>query len=234
MVYALVKVVGHRGAAGEEPENTIRSIMRAIECGVDFVEVDVRSTKDGVLVLLHDETLDRTTNGSGLLREHTFNEVWNLNAGKGEKIPKVEDVFNITKNRCKLLLELKEVGWERKLFNIVEKSGMLDDVIFISFHKECIEVLKELGAEVGMIFSKGPYEHVKYAKDLGLKLIAPHYGLVNKKFLSIAKKYSLNVNVWTVNDIGLMKKFIKLKVFAITSDYPCTLRRVVDLFGKSN
>ena len=228
----MVKVVGHRGAAGEEPENTIRSVVKAIECGADFVEVDVRSTKDSVLVLLHDETLDRTTNGSGLLREYTFNEIRNLDAGKGERIPRVEEVLDVIKGKCKLLLELKEIGWEKGLFDIVKRKGMLDDVIFISFYKECVEVLKELGAEVGIIFSKRPYEYLKYAKDLGLKFVAPHYRLVDEEFLSIAKEYGLNVNVWTINDVSLMEKFIKLKVFAITSDYPCTLRKIVDKFEK--
>jgi len=223
----LVKVVGHRGAAGEEPENTIRSIMRAIECGADFVEVDVRSTRDGVLVLLHDETLDRTTNGSGLLREHTFDKIRNLDAGKGERIPKVDEVLEFVKGKCKLLLELKEVGWERKIFDVVKKKNMLDEVIFISFHKECIENLKEMGARVGIIFSKKPYEYLRYAKESELELVAPHYRLVNKKFLLIANRYGINVNVWTINDVELMTRFIKLDVFAITSDYPCLLRKVI-------
>jgi len=227
----LVKVVGHRGAAGEEPENTLRSILRGIECGADFIEVDVRSTKDGVLVLLHDETLDRTTNGSGLLREHNFSEICNLDAGKGERIPRVEEVLEVIKGKCRILLELKEVGWEKKLFRMVEEKNMLEDVIFISFHKECVEALKEMGGKVGIIFSKTPHAYLEYARSLEPELIIPHYRLVDEEFISRANEYGLNVNVWTINDIERMISFIKLGVFAITSDYPCLLRRVVDEYS---
>ena len=227
----MIKVVGHRGAAGEEPENTLRSILRGIECGADFVEVDVRSTRDGVLVLLHDETLDRTTSGSGPLREWDFDEVRRLDAGKGERIPTVEEALEVVRGRCGILLELKEVGWEGRLFRVVEGAGMLSDAIFISFHRECVEALRDLGGAVGVIFADRPYEHLEYARRADVDLVAPHYRLVDSEFVSRASEYGLKVNAWTVNDVSVMVRLIRLGVFAITSDYPCLLRRVVDERG---
>ncbi|HDI31391.1 MAG TPA: glycerophosphodiester phosphodiesterase, partial [Thermofilum sp.] len=86
-------VIGHRGMRFVEPENTLRAIERALRCGVDAVEVDVRMTKDGRLVLMHDETVDRTTDGEGRVRDLTFNEIRRLDAGKGERVPTLEEVL---------------------------------------------------------------------------------------------------------------------------------------------
>ncbi|MEM3426627.1 MAG: glycerophosphodiester phosphodiesterase family protein, partial [Thermoproteota archaeon] len=97
--------IGHRGARFYEPENTLRSFRKALELGVDAVELDVRRTRDGELVVIHDAEVDRTTNGKGLVRELTLEEIRRLDAGKGEKIPTLEEALDFLDGRVKILIE---------------------------------------------------------------------------------------------------------------------------------
>ena len=98
--------IGHRGAAGHAPENTLAAIQKGIALGVDFVEVDVRRTADGVLVILHDETVNRTTNGKGRVDRLSLREIKRLNAGNGESIPTLEEVLTVVEGQAGLVVEL--------------------------------------------------------------------------------------------------------------------------------
>ncbi|RLG46262.1 MAG: glycerophosphodiester phosphodiesterase, partial [Thermoproteota archaeon] len=106
-LYNTFFVVGHRGASAYEPENTVRSIRRAFEMGADAVEVDARVSKDGHVVIIHDETVDRTTNGTGLVSELSLEEIRALDAGKGEKIPTLQEVLEEIRGKGCLFLEIK-------------------------------------------------------------------------------------------------------------------------------
>ena len=129
----MVKVIGHRGAAGLEPENTLRSIGKAIELGVDQVEIDVRLTKDRRLVVIHDPTVGRTTNGQGYVKDFTFEELRRLDAGKGERIPSLEEVLSLTKGKIVLQIELKEEGTARPVVRLIESMDAEGDAILSSF-----------------------------------------------------------------------------------------------------
>ena len=98
------KVLGHRGCAGLEPENTILAFKRAIDLGVDLIEFDVRMTKDKKLIVIHDEKLDRTTNGIGFVKDFNFAEIRKFDAGKGEKIPSLEETINFLKNKKPIIV----------------------------------------------------------------------------------------------------------------------------------
>ncbi|MDD1713112.1 MAG: glycerophosphodiester phosphodiesterase, partial [Methanoregulaceae archaeon] len=106
-----MQVIGHRGARSVEPENTLRAVREGMRCA-DTVEVDIRQTRDGVLVIMHDATLDRTTNGHGLIRTCTLAALQRLDAGKGEKIPTFSEVLDLVGGRCGLFAEIKEPGTE--------------------------------------------------------------------------------------------------------------------------
>lgn len=105
-------LMGHRGAKALEPENTLLSIKRALEIGVDAVEIDVHLTKDQEIVVIHDSTVDRTTNRTGPVGSYTLEDIRKLDAGKGEKIPTLVEVIGLTKGKAKLVIELKEKGTE--------------------------------------------------------------------------------------------------------------------------
>ena len=133
--------IGHRGAAGHAPENTLGAIQTGIALGVDFVEIDVRRTADGVLVILHDETVNRTTNGKGQIDRVSLQEAKQLNAGNGEPIPTLEEAINVLAGRAGLLLELKVNGVAQQAVETVRRAGLTAPVIYASFlHEELTQV----------------------------------------------------------------------------------------------
>ena len=133
--------IGHRGAAGHAPENTLAAIQKGIALGVDLVEIDVRRTADGVLVVLHDATVNRTTDGKGRVDRLSLADVKKFNAGNGEQIPTLEEVLKMTAGRAGLMLELKIKGAARQAVETVREAGFSAPVIYASFlHDELIHV----------------------------------------------------------------------------------------------
>ena len=128
--------IAHRGASGYEPENTLRSFRKAIELNSDAIELDVQLTKDHKLVVIHDETVNRTTNGKWKVSELTLKELKKLDAGKGEKIPTLEEVIKVCRNKCKLNIEIKELNSVKKVIEIVVKERFVKQTIISSNHKE--------------------------------------------------------------------------------------------------
>ena len=120
--------IGHRGARALEPENTLRSFRKAVELGVDAVELDVRQTKDGQLIVIHDDRVDRTTDGSGLVGNLTLEEIKVFTAEKSEKIPTLGEALDFLKGKVKVLIELKEEDLEEKALDLIKERGMVDDV----------------------------------------------------------------------------------------------------------
>ncbi|HID15455.1 MAG TPA: glycerophosphodiester phosphodiesterase, partial [Candidatus Atribacteria bacterium] len=129
-------VVAHRGASAYEPENTLRAIRRAIEIGADVVEIDVRLTKDGYPVVIHDETVDRTTNGSGLVNEFSLDELRKLDAGKGEKIPLLSEVLDLVAGKINVFIEIKVDEAVIPSLREVDARDLWDSVMFTSFNIE--------------------------------------------------------------------------------------------------
>jgi Glycerophosphoryl diester phosphodiesterase len=214
-------VVAHRGASGYEPENTLRAVRRALEMGVDAVEVDVRLSGDGVPVVIHDESVDRTTNGKGLVKSMSVEELRRLDAGKGERIPLLSEVLEEVKGKCVLFAELKEVGAAAPAFKIVEEMGMLDSVLFISFEQEALAAVKRLAprSHVGLIYAK-PSDGIVAAKHLGCEFVLPHYRLATEKAVAFAHRMGLLVVAWTVDDAETAAELKRRGVDGITSNYP--------------
>jgi glycerophosphoryl diester phosphodiesterase len=214
-------VVAHRGASGYEPENTLRAVRRALEMGVDAVEVDVRLSRDGVPVVIHDETVDRTTNGRGLVRSMSVEELRRLDAGKGERIPLLSEVLEEVKGRCVLFAELKEVDAAEPALKLVEAAGMLDSVLFISFEQEALAAVKRLAprSHVGLIYAK-PSDGIVAAKHLGCEFVLPHYRLATEKAVAFAHRMGLLVVAWTVDDAETAAELKRRGVDGIASNYP--------------
>ena len=123
----MVYTVGHRGAAGVLPENTLRGFRYAILLGVDYVECDVHLTRDGHLVVMHDSAVDRTTDGHGAIRDLTLARVRSLDAGDGEQVPLFDEVLDLVKGEAQLLCEVKGLGTEHAAVEAVRAHGMTDD-----------------------------------------------------------------------------------------------------------
>ncbi|HDD34137.1 MAG TPA: hypothetical protein ENG30_03190, partial [Thermofilaceae archaeon] len=216
------------GAAGEAPENTLKAILRGINCGAKYIEIDVRRTRDGALVLMHDETVDRTTNGSGRVSEMTLEELKKLDAGEGEAVPTLKEALEVVKGKAVLLLELKEAGYERHVWQIVSSHGMEEEVIFISFLPRALSGIAEASggkARLGLIFYAQPQYWLEVASRLKVEMVAPHYRLVTADFVRMAKKRLFTVNPWTVNEERIAEKMMRLDVDLLTTDYPCRMIR---------
>ena len=134
-------IIAHRGLSSLYPENTLVAFRKAIELGVDFIELDVRLSCDGELIVIHDDTFNRTTDGDGKVCELTLSEIKKYSAGKWfstsfkkERVPTLKEVFELIKKRTKLLIEIKQPGIEKKLVNLIQQYDMTDNVICGSFY----------------------------------------------------------------------------------------------------
>lgn len=214
-------VVAHRGASSYEPENTLRAVGRAVEMGADMVEVDVRLSKDGVPVVIHDETLDRTTDGSGRVRDYSVKELRRLDAGMGEKIPLLSEVLELVRNKVGLLVEVKELDSSEPSLRLVEAANMLSQVMFISFSRVALRLIGELNpnAHRGLIYSR-PGDHVVAAKRMGCLAVIPYYRLATGKAVRFAHRLGLKVNVWTVDDVEVARTLAERGVDSITTNKP--------------
>jgi len=219
--------VGHRGARAYEPENTLRSFAKAIELGVDAVEFDVRRTKDNEIVVIHDASVDRTTNGKGLVGELTLKQIKQLVTEKGEKIPTLEEAFDFLDKKVKVLVELKETGFENTVLQLIKLKGLEDDVIIVSFLEEALGKVRELNRTVmtGLIYSrhKNP---VKAALELKANYLLPLYQFTHTADVQKAHKNGLKVIVWTMNTREEVLEYVKKGVDGIASDKPDVLKTV--------
>jgi len=213
--------IGHRGARAYEPENTLRSFQKAIELGVNAVELDVRRTRDDQLVVIHNANVNKTTDGNGSVNELTLNEIKGFVTKKGEKVPTLEEAFQFLGKRVTILVELKETGIEEQVLNLVHKKGLTENIIIISFHEDTLRKVRELDSEIvtGLIYvrHKNP---VQTALDLNSKYLLPLYRFTHSANVRKAHDNGLKVIVWTINTAEEVAEYKKKGVDGIASDKP--------------
>ena len=230
-------ITGHRGASGLAPENTLASMKKAMEIGANYSELDVHLTSDGAVVLLHDDTLDRTTNDSGAVYLKELSAIKKLDAGKwfgpefeGEPIPTLIEVIDAVYGKMKLNIEIKISGNEpdiaEKVVAIVREKKFQKQCMITSFDKTTVLKVKEIAPElaVGYIIGggfkedpfNGPWE-----------IISTNYKNVNEEFVEKSHFANKEVHVWTVNDESEMQRLIELKVDGIITNYPNILKNIL-------
>ncbi|MBS7625116.1 glycerophosphodiester phosphodiesterase [Candidatus Bathyarchaeota archaeon] len=229
----VIEVIGHRGAAGLEPENTLRSIRRAIEIGVDRVEIDVRVTKDGRLVVIHDETVDRTTNGHGYVRDMTFEEIRKLDAGKGEKVPTLEEALNLTRGKVILQIELKVAEATEPTIELIEENGAEREVVITSFIHSLLKKVRYLNPAIrtGALFFDVQEDIFERTISACAEAIHIYYRNITPKLVENAHKRGLKVVAWNPDEVGDMKRIISLGVDAIGSNRPDILINLLREMG---
>ncbi|MBC85813.1 MAG: phosphodiesterase [Bdellovibrionaceae bacterium] len=219
-------VIGHRGAKDEWPENTLLGIQKAIDCGVDGIEIDVRQSKDGQLIVLHDDTLDRTTNLNGKVEDLTLAEIRKADAGMGEKIPTLEEVLQLTiKNNVHLFIESKVLGVESELLSIMDKLDAYEHCTVICFNHYLIRSLNDRSSNLntGCLLVGTPLDPTKIVKDAGADLLALNIFTMDKRLVDQCEKDNIKVAVWNANtteDVDLMKS---LGVYGVMTDLPTTI-----------
>jgi len=229
----------HRGASGHAPENTLAAFRLAMEMGAQMCELDVQQTADDRLVVMHDDTLERTTNGNGNLWEMTLAELQRHDAGlwydkqfAGETLPALEQVIAFVRGQMKLNLEVKIHGHERNLAALVvetiRREKFVDECVVTSFDWKAVNEIKKLAPElkVGHIF--GWKEFSAEVFDAPVELLSTHYSLVDGGFLERAHSAGKKVHVWTVNYKWMMRRLLKRGVDGIITNYPERLKEVLE------
>lgn len=211
--------IGHRGARAYEIENTIESFKKAIDLGVNAIELDVRRTKDNHLIISHDDTLKRIFGIDKKIIEMDLKELKTLTDNKVPTL--IEALRFIDRKVSKILVEIKETGYEKKIVDEIKKEKLIDNVILISFHEDAIENVKRINPEIetGLIYARH-----KNPIDTSLKLKAQYlvalYRFVHSKDVERAHRNNLKVIVWTINTTEEAIQYIKKGVDGIATDRP--------------
>ncbi len=229
-----MKVIGHRGAAGLAPENTFAGFDLALEMGVDGLETDVQKTKDDKLVLFHDDRLDRTTNGRGVLQEMPWHELQQLDAGSwfddkyaGEQIPLLIDALKRYATRTYCDLEIKQIGIEYEVLEMVEQLKLLDCVTFTSQNFPTICTIKEKNplARVGYITADFSEENLRRVVEAKIQEFCPRAEKITKHLVNQWRSLGLFIRACGVKNTEIMRNAIYAGVDGMTSDFPDMLMK---------
>lgn len=223
----------HRGASEYAPENTLSSFYLGLQQGANGIETDVQKTKDGVLVLFHDDTLDRVSDKQGKLCDYTWDELKDVKVygscttGFYDRVVTLREFLEkFSQYDIHFAIELKGADVEKETLEMVKSFGIMDKTTFTSFHYEYIQKIKELdpAVRVGWLTSSTDDEAIESLLKIGGEEFAPKAGLVTEEFMEKCRKAGLGVRAWGVSNIALMKKMCALGVDGMTVNFPNRLR----------
>jgi len=225
--------IGHRGTRANSDENTIEAFKKALEFGANYVEFDVRKTKDERVVIIHDSTLDRTTNGSGLIKNLDYNEVLKYGTKNHKyKIPLLSDTLEGLMGRIKFMIEIKEDDLKDIILNLVKKFNLLDDCIFSGrnlavleyiksaypYSKTCYNITKGLGLRISDFLKLGKLKKLKFKPDM----ISLRSNLVNVEFIEICHTNNIKSLAWDFisyrDPLSIIKPMINMGIDGILFD----------------
>ncbi|MCX6786184.1 MAG: glycerophosphodiester phosphodiesterase family protein [Candidatus Komeilibacteria bacterium] len=220
-------VIGHRGAAGYEPENTLRSFKKALKLGVDMVELDVYLCASGELVVIHDKKVDRTTSGRGLVEEKTLKELKRLKIARGQKIPTLNQVLNLLDGKIKVNFELKGKNTAAPLAELIAKyikikGWSYNNFLVSSFKRKELARFAALAPKVplGLLVSRLHRKLPKYSKKFNFWSVHLAASRADKKLINQAHCRGFKVFIWTVDKPAEIKKFKALGVDGIFTNFP--------------
>ncbi|MEG6565461.1 glycerophosphodiester phosphodiesterase [Thermoanaerobacterium saccharolyticum] len=231
-------VIAHRGDSKNAPENTLSSFKRAVELGSDGIELDVQLSKDGYLVVIHDERVDRTTDGIGYVKDYTLKELKRLNAGikfgrnyASEKIPTLAEVFELLEDKNVLVnIEIKSglisyPGIEEKLVNCIFDYNFEDLALISSFNHYSLKTVKEIEPRlnIGLLYECGLVEPWHIANRMHAYSLHPFYANIIPEVVNGCRSNNVKLFPWTVDNEEVMLKMIQLGVDGIITNDPSRL-----------
>lgn len=246
-------IIAHRGASAYAPENTIAAFLLARELGADGIELDVQLTQDRVPVVIHDDLVDRTTDGHGRVTDLTITEISQFDAGRwktedyrGERIPTLAQVFEALRDwlhpmgrerPCLINIELKTDrlqtdGLERHVLNVISKYGIQERIVLSSFNPFALYRAKQINPRIrrGLLYDqtmpfylRGPWTRFLTAP----RTMHPDYSMIDLPYMQWARRNRLGVVAWTVNDPDVAHRLDKLNVDGIISDAPDLMREAI-------
>ncbi|SFF93467.1 glycerophosphoryl diester phosphodiesterase [Salegentibacter agarivorans] len=219
--------IGHRGAKGHLAENTLESIQKALDFGVDAIEIDAHRCKTGELVIIHDFTLDRTTNGSGEIAKKSLAELQALKIENKFRIPLLTEVLDLIEGKCAINIELKGLNTATATSKILkkyiaERNWKYEDFIVSSFQKNELFQMRKLDENVplGILSKASVTEAIELGKLLNASAIHPSLGIITRDNVKASHEAGFKVNVWTVNEPEHIARMQEFGVDGIISDFP--------------
>ncbi|RZU18231.1 glycerophosphodiester phosphodiesterase family protein [Streptomyces sp. BK239] len=212
--------IGHRGVMGVEPENTLRSFVAAERAGLDVVELDLHLSKDGALVVMHDADVDRTTDGSGPVADHTLDELRALDAGRGERVPVFEEVLEAVS--LPVQAEIKDVRAARALAEVMRARALVDRVEVSSFHDEAVAEITRLvpGVRTALVGSRYGVDIVERAVAVGAATVCLDIRRLTLEIVERARAQGLRIFGWVVNTPEHLRLVRALGLDGATTDRP--------------
>lgn len=234
----MIKVYAHRGYSGRFPENTMLAFREAVKAGAHGIELDVQMTKDGHVVIIHDESVARTTDGEGLVKDLTLEELRKLNAAAAwggkfgfEPIPTFEEYCQWAANEQIITnVEIKSgvffyEALEEKTLELVRKYGLSDRILFSSFNHSSITILRKLAPEIrcgALVEYDGLGNSGYYCEKMDFQCFHPGWKCCPKEDVDSCKAHGIEVNVWTVNDMDNLQRLVEWGVDGLITNYPPT------------
>ena len=233
-------VIAHRGDSAHRPENTLAAFASALEIGAAIAEFDVHLTRDGEVVVIHDATLDRTTNGHGAVRNMTLAEIRRLSAGypsrfgstyPGERVPTLGEALGLLRERAQAMIEIKpeavtndaEGGIEAHVVEEVRKARMEKEVALISFDRRALMRCRTLAPEIlrGHLFERGqPGDMLTGAREVASELVMPEKRLLSDELRDRAREAGVKVATWVVDDIEELRRLMRFELYGVGSNRP--------------
>ncbi|MGX7666906.1 glycerophosphodiester phosphodiesterase [Flavobacterium pedocola] len=223
----MVHKIGHRGAKGYVAENTLESFQKAIDLGVDAIELDVHVAACGELVVFHDFTVDRMTDGKGEVHKLTLEDLKQLKISGQYQIPTLAETFDLIDRKCWLNVELKGHGTAEPAAKLIEeyvnrKGWQYEDFVVSSFQKDELEKVRDLNPKIRLAaLSQASVEQaLEWADELSAYAIHPHFSLLTDDNIAEAKRKGYKINVWTVNHDEDIQRLESYAIDGIISDFP--------------
>ena len=228
--------IAHRGASHKFPENTLQAFAAAIQAGADMCELDVQLSRDGIPIVIHDDTVDRTTDGHGAAAALTLAEIKRLDAGirfgpgfAGARVPTLEEVLIEVAGRCRLNVELKGPGTSLEVCRLLRQYGQLETSIVSSFDWAALQEARsfESAIALGVLADRAPDTMLDAARGLDAFSVHPRWNLLTQTLSNSAHRSGLQVLVWTVDDPARMKRMIALGADGIMTNCPDRLSALI-------
>jgi glycerophosphoryl diester phosphodiesterase len=235
-------VTSHAACKGHAPENTLAGIESALRLGADAIEIDVHCTSDGAVVLIHDDTVDRTTDGAGNIHEMTLDVVRTLDAGArqfapkfhGAKIPMLTEVLDLTKGKALLQIEVKQAGIESQVADVVRAADAVANCEVHSFYPRVVRAMRAVEPRIAAaLLTDGRrvvdwQEFFGFALSLNAQGVSVYYAFATPEIVRQGQRRSLTFMTWTVDAEADMEQMCLAGVDSICSNFPDLVRRVVD------
>lgn len=232
------RIIAHRGASAYAPENTIAGFQKAVAMGASWFELDVYLSLDGIPIVIHDETLDRTTNGKGSVKEKSFAELKLLDAGSwfdpaysGATIPTLEQAMDFAKDTIGIYIEIKDTNPDlpQKIFNLVKEYEMTNRVVIQSFSLEQLGMMRSISRDITIHYLPAEFNEVDLQKAISVEAsgINPSYHGLQAEHVEMIHRLDMTVMPYTVNDAEEVRRLLNIGVDGVITDKPDIARSVL-------